>query len=744
MHTQTTCIASSQPKRSKFCTLSLLAAVLFLIVISGVVVFAVKDRDQTAPRGAWIRDPANPVLEAGSEGSWDQNGAFRQTVIKDGATYRMWYVGYDADGDSAIGYATSSNGSTWAKHASNPVLAPGPDGSWDSASIYSPSVIEDGGAYELWYYAYDDNGRVSIGHARSPNGVAWTKDPSNPVLQPGPSGSWDSQLIYAPTVVKRGPTYEMWYQGYDNDLRSTIGRATSTDGTIWTKDPMNPLLEPGTEGAWDDDGVGRPTVLYDSSAGVYRLWYQNGGYNEDAIGYAFSPDGLNWTKYPVNPVLRSTSGDGWESKGVGFPVVVQDGTSYEMWYTGTGIGTYAIGRAVAVPGGSITGEILDDGNAAVPGALIHALDSNLDIVASALSQADGQYRIVDLPAGDYTVEANADGYGREYYDDSYDTAGAVDVSVTVPITVSEIDFGMAPDGAISGQIDGSHGATLVAGARVQAGPVAGGRPLEDTSGPDGTYAIDGLAHGLYHVQASHSSYLADAASMAISVTQSATTTHVDLRLVGPYLPLQIGTGWTYAWSNDTHHSDPITETIRVSRQDEDQYTLAARTGQTHGQFWISGQADGIAWAGFSTHSGSASGFPVPMYMLMHYAYVPYDFLRQPLQVGQTWVGYGQTEASLPVHEGRSTVISDSETVAVTAGTFTDALHVRTVISGTNQYLSGDRHIWFAPGVGLLRLIYNHDDGSVTTAELVGGPFEHHVYLPTLARQYRPSGRDSEM
>jgi hypothetical protein len=56
-------------------------------------------------------------------------------------------------------------------------------------------------------------------------------------------------------------------------------------------------------------------------------------------------------------------------------------------------------------------------------------------------------------------------------------------------------------------------------------------------------------------------------------------------------------------------------------------------------------------------------------------------------------------------------------VTVQAGTF-QALAVRTtLVQAGFPYGSGTRTSWFAPGKGLVKLVFAHGDGSVSTVEL---------------------------
>ena len=84
-----------------------------------------------------------------------------------------------------------------------------------------------------------------------------------------------------------GGTYRMWYFGKPEPSVDNIGYATSSDGIVWTKDANNPVLEPGAEGEWDDFGVAAPTVILDGD--IFKMWYQGWqGTNPIRIGYATS------------------------------------------------------------------------------------------------------------------------------------------------------------------------------------------------------------------------------------------------------------------------------------------------------------------------------------------------------------------------------------------------------------------------------------------------------------------------
>ena len=166
----------------------------------------------------------------------------------------------------------------------------------------------------------------------------WTKHPGNPVFAPAPTPAWDDQGVGQPSVLgppSGFPQYLLWYWGDDQATGTgQFGYATSPDGITWTGLGAS-VLSMGTTGEWDETVVGRPCCLYDTSTTTYRLYYSG----EDAgglsrIGLATSADGITWSKSSSNPILSPTASGRWDDGGVFFPCVVKDGATFRMWYTG--------------------------------------------------------------------------------------------------------------------------------------------------------------------------------------------------------------------------------------------------------------------------------------------------------------------------------------------------------------------------------------------------------------------------
>jgi hypothetical protein len=161
----------------------------------------------------------------------------------------------------------------------------------------------------MWYEAWDGiiSDQVRIGHATSSHpDSTWTKDPNNPVLR-NEIGRWDYPRVEFPNVIYDGDTYHMWYSGGEL-FAWRIGYATSLDGSSWTKDQGNPVLDLGSAGSWDNIFVGACSVI-DSEASTYKMWYTGGnGVWDGKIGYATSdiPGGIDdniATEFPKGFVL---------------------------------------------------------------------------------------------------------------------------------------------------------------------------------------------------------------------------------------------------------------------------------------------------------------------------------------------------------------------------------------------------------------------------------------------------------
>ena len=97
---------------------------------------------------------------------------------------------------------------TWAASPTNPVFTGAGDaGAWDEKIRERGWILIEDDVYHLWYTGYNDaqSPNRSLGHAQSPDGMSWTRDPGNPIL--------DTSWVEDVCVVKNGDTYYMVAEG---------------------------------------------------------------------------------------------------------------------------------------------------------------------------------------------------------------------------------------------------------------------------------------------------------------------------------------------------------------------------------------------------------------------------------------------------------------------------------------------------------------------------------------------------
>jgi hypothetical protein len=278
---------------------------------------------------SWQRDVDGPVISLGGAGEFDDRHIFAPAVVHEEGRFLMWYSGSRGNPGSRVfrlGQASSEDGQRFLKYAGNPVLGMSdnahsvltpallrhPDGSvlreagklrlwfaaatlgkggvhtlheatstdgltWSEPSpvllenVYCPTVLKQGGGYQMWYSDVSRRPWV-IRHAASPDGRQWTPT-ERPVLRLGQD--WEGEVLVYPAVLMVDDVYLMWYGSYDRAIRretTAIGFAVSKDGLVWHKHPQNPVLRPDPKRAWESNYVGSGSVLR-LADGSFRYWY---------------------------------------------------------------------------------------------------------------------------------------------------------------------------------------------------------------------------------------------------------------------------------------------------------------------------------------------------------------------------------------------------------------------------------------------------------------------------------------
>jgi predicted GH43/DUF377 family glycosyl hydrolase len=209
------------------------------------------------------------VFAPNSATNWESD-INRPAVLKRFDGYHLWYTG-QANGQSWIGYATSQDGTTWKRMSEKPVLSP--DAPWEKRAVMCPNVIWDEAArvFRMWYSGGDQYEPDAIGYATSPDGLTWTKQASNPIFRPAPENVWEQYKVTGAQVFKHKDWYYMVYIGFRDTDHAQIGIARSPDGVSnWVRHPQNPIVRPGQD-EFDQDACYKPFALFDGKR--WLLWY---------------------------------------------------------------------------------------------------------------------------------------------------------------------------------------------------------------------------------------------------------------------------------------------------------------------------------------------------------------------------------------------------------------------------------------------------------------------------------------
>jgi predicted GH43/DUF377 family glycosyl hydrolase len=300
----------------------------------------------------------NPVVTATS-GEWDQSAVWWCNVIVVNDTFYLTYDGTSSfpTTPASIGLAVSSDGFTFSKSLSNPILS-GDGSGFDAYSADGGVIFFDNSVWYIYYsgksVTISQPGNV-IGRATSnisPHGP-WTRN-NDTLLTVGSAGEWDSEFIIPACIAENGTELVMYYfAGSYWPGPGQIGMAVSTNGgTSWQKydDPTttsppyaesDPVLKP--DKPYDDFSILGCSVLKTLTG--WEMFYA--GYNDmvSSICYATSLDGINWVKDDSNPIFVPSQDplayDLFEK-----PAVVLFDYNYFMYYD-YGVSPTGIGLAMA-------------------------------------------------------------------------------------------------------------------------------------------------------------------------------------------------------------------------------------------------------------------------------------------------------------------------------------------------------------------------------------------------------------
>lgn len=252
---------------------------------------------------------------------------------------RIGYVDLDADDPSRILFVSPE-----------PILDLGELGAFDDSGVNPSCILNVNDKKFLYYIGWQRCERVPYmifaGLAVSDdNGRSFTKHSGVPILDRTPNEPF---LRSATTIIQEAGVFKTWYVSALSwiEVNSVkyptyvIKYATSENGIDWQSYDYTCI------NFKDDDefGFGRPWVIKDKDK--YLMWYSIRSRTRPyCIGYAESDDGIEWIRKD-NEVGIYASPDGWDSKMICYPCVVDARGKRYMFYNGNRHGSTGFGYAL--------------------------------------------------------------------------------------------------------------------------------------------------------------------------------------------------------------------------------------------------------------------------------------------------------------------------------------------------------------------------------------------------------------
>ena len=288
-------------------------AVLFVAVSSVFSVVSARSEDHAATSAlptAWDRT-SETSLFGGRPGKWDTLIRERGWVMKDGATWKLWYTGYDKGRQPLtmkLGYATSQDGISWQRYSDEPI--------YDETWVEDMMVVKHGDRYLMFAEAADNQSQL----LESSDGISWSRIGNLDVRQangepvkPGPLGT--------PTAFHHANLWYLFYERRD----AGIWVARSADLRVWTNISDDPVLVPGPED-YDRLMIAMNQVV--CVDGRFIAVMHGTGTPQKPRAWctylAESNDLLSWAKRPEGPLIP---GDENKSSGV----LVDDGNGWRLY-----------------------------------------------------------------------------------------------------------------------------------------------------------------------------------------------------------------------------------------------------------------------------------------------------------------------------------------------------------------------------------------------------------------------------
>lgn len=243
---------------------------------------------------AWSTLETN-IITKGSAGAWDSGSIFNPHIIKESAnSWKMWYEGTKVGVGAGIGYATSTDGVSWTKSGSNPII-----GGNGTIQPGGPLVLKSGSTYYMWMH-YNENGLptvlpTDIARYHSSDGIAWTRDCLTFSRRTGDEG-YDTAKgqVADPMLLPVGGKMFMYYTGLDDGsavklgvIKLAIANLSLSDLVSTQEGESNADLHQSVSG---DFLPSDPYARIGTTTKPWAAGYMSGGFTAGALNTAIGGD----------------------------------------------------------------------------------------------------------------------------------------------------------------------------------------------------------------------------------------------------------------------------------------------------------------------------------------------------------------------------------------------------------------------------------------------------------------------
>jgi hypothetical protein len=290
-------------------------------------------------------------------GGWMRHSALTPTPWRlDEDTIRVFAGFRDLEGVSRIGYVDvlAEDPSTIVRVGAEPVLDIGRDGCFDDNGVILGDVVDAPGGLHMFYVGFQRVAKAKFlaftGLAVSTDrGLSFSRMQETPILDRAPGRS---TIAAVHTASYEHGRWRIWYAAGDDweyiggtpFPRYHIRHVATADLHAIPRADDTCIIPRGTEYR-----VGRPRVYRDD--GRYAMYFTRGNLTGEYFpGVAESRDGITWERRDEAFGL-ALAADGWDSQVICYPSLLAHRDKLLMFYNGNDMGVDGFGVAVAARGG---------------------------------------------------------------------------------------------------------------------------------------------------------------------------------------------------------------------------------------------------------------------------------------------------------------------------------------------------------------------------------------------------------